>query len=57
MAAGSGRLDLCLIYEEQKYLIELKIRYGEKKYIYRKKAQIFKKSCMSENLITFVFDY
>ncbi|MDR1667164.1 MAG: AAA-like domain-containing protein, partial [Bacteroidales bacterium] len=30
MAAGSGRLDLCLVYEEQKYPIELKIRYGEK---------------------------
>jgi hypothetical protein len=30
MAAGSGRLDLCLIYEGQKYPIELKIRYGEK---------------------------
>jgi hypothetical protein len=30
MAAGRGRLDLCLIYEKQKYPIELKIRYGEK---------------------------
>jgi hypothetical protein len=30
MAAGSGRLDLCLFYEGQKYPIELKIRYGEK---------------------------
>jgi Holliday junction resolvase len=31
-AAGTGRLDLCIIYENQKYPIELKIRY-EKKYI------------------------
>jgi Holliday junction resolvase len=30
MAAGTGRLDLCLIYENQKYPIELKIRYGKK---------------------------
>jgi hypothetical protein len=30
MAAGRGRLDLCLIYENRKYPIELKIRYGEK---------------------------
>jgi hypothetical protein len=30
MAAGTGRLDLCLIYEGQKYPIELKIRYGKK---------------------------
>jgi hypothetical protein len=30
MGAGSGRLDLCLIYENRKYPIELKIRYGEK---------------------------
>jgi hypothetical protein len=30
MAAGTGRLDLCLIYENRKYPIELKIRYGEK---------------------------
>jgi Holliday junction resolvase len=30
MAAGSGRLDICLIYEGQKYPIELKIRYGDK---------------------------
>jgi hypothetical protein len=30
MAAGTGRLDICLIYENQKYPIELKIRYGEK---------------------------
>ncbi|MDR0392330.1 MAG: AAA-like domain-containing protein, partial [Planctomycetaceae bacterium] len=30
MAIGSGRLDLCLIYEGQKYPIELKIRYGQK---------------------------
>jgi hypothetical protein len=30
MAAGSGRLDLCLVYEGQKYPIELKIRYGPK---------------------------
>jgi hypothetical protein len=30
MAAGSGRLDLCLVYEDRKYPIELKIRYGEK---------------------------
>jgi type II secretory pathway predicted ATPase ExeA len=30
MASGSGRLDLCLVYENRKYPIELKIRYGEK---------------------------
>jgi hypothetical protein len=30
MAAGTGRLDLCLIYENHKYPIELKIRYGTK---------------------------
>jgi Holliday junction resolvase len=30
MAAGTGRLDLCLIYEDKKYPIELKIRHGEK---------------------------
>jgi len=30
MAAGKGRTDLCLVYEGQKYPIELKIRYGEK---------------------------
>ncbi|MDR1886833.1 MAG: AAA-like domain-containing protein, partial [Prevotellaceae bacterium] len=30
MAAGTGRLDICLIYENRKYPIELKIRYGEK---------------------------
>jgi hypothetical protein len=30
MAAGTGRLDLCLVYEGQKYPIELKLRYGEK---------------------------
>jgi hypothetical protein len=30
MAAGTGRLDICLIYEEQKYPIELKLWRGEK---------------------------
>jgi hypothetical protein len=30
MASGTGRIDLCLTYGEQKYPIELKIRYGEK---------------------------
>jgi molybdopterin-guanine dinucleotide biosynthesis protein len=30
MAAGKDRLDLCLIYENRKYLIELKIWRGEK---------------------------
>jgi len=30
MAAGKGRTDLCLVFEKQKYPIELKIRYGEK---------------------------
>ena len=29
MAAGTGRLDLCLIYGDRKYPVELKIRYGE----------------------------
>ena len=27
MAAGTGRLDLCLVYENEKYPIEIKIRY------------------------------
>jgi hypothetical protein len=30
LASGTGRLDLCLIYEDRKYPIELKIRYGDK---------------------------
>jgi hypothetical protein len=30
MAAGTGRLDLCLIYEGQKYPIEIKLNYGPK---------------------------
>jgi Holliday junction resolvase len=30
MASGTGRIDLCLIYEGRKYPIELKIRHGEK---------------------------
>ncbi|MDR1483910.1 MAG: ATP-binding protein [Planctomycetaceae bacterium] len=30
MAAGKGRLDLLLVYEGQKYPIELKIRYNDK---------------------------
>ncbi|MDR0572817.1 MAG: ATP-binding protein, partial [Tannerella sp.] len=30
MASGTGRLDLCLIYENRKYPIELKIRYGDR---------------------------
>ncbi|MDR0605677.1 MAG: AAA-like domain-containing protein, partial [Bacteroidales bacterium] len=30
IASGRGRLDLCLVYENQKYPIELKIRYGDK---------------------------
>jgi Cdc6-like AAA superfamily ATPase len=30
MAAGTGRLDLCLIYEGQKYPIELKLHRGKK---------------------------
>jgi hypothetical protein len=30
MVSGSGRLDLCLIYGNRKYPIELKIRYGNK---------------------------
>jgi hypothetical protein len=30
MASGTGRLDLCLVYENRKYPIELKIRYGDK---------------------------
>jgi hypothetical protein len=30
MASGSGRLDLCLVYGDRKYPIELKIRYGNK---------------------------
>ena len=30
MAAGTGRTDLCLVYDGQKYPIELKIRRGDK---------------------------
>jgi hypothetical protein len=30
MGAGTGRLDLCLVYERQKYPIELKLWRGEK---------------------------
>jgi AAA+ ATPase superfamily predicted ATPase len=30
MAAGTGRLDICLVYEEHKYPIELKLLRGEK---------------------------
>jgi hypothetical protein len=30
MAAGRGRLDLCVVYEGEKYPIELKLRNGEK---------------------------
>ncbi|MDR0371862.1 MAG: ATP-binding protein, partial [Prevotellaceae bacterium] len=30
MASGTGRLDLCLLYKDRKYPIELKIRYGNK---------------------------
>jgi hypothetical protein len=30
IASGTGRLNLCLLYENQKYPIELKIRYGKK---------------------------
>jgi type II secretory pathway predicted ATPase ExeA len=30
MAAGRGRLDLCVVYEGEKYPIELKLRRGEK---------------------------
>jgi Holliday junction resolvase len=30
MASGNGRLDLMMIYNDKKYPIELKIRYGKK---------------------------
>ncbi|MDR1065235.1 MAG: hypothetical protein LBL25_02580, partial [Oscillospiraceae bacterium] len=30
MAAGRGRLDLCIVYDGEKYPIELKLRRGEK---------------------------
>jgi hypothetical protein len=30
MAVGTGRLDLCLVYEQQKYPIELKLWRGER---------------------------
>jgi Holliday junction resolvase len=30
MAAGRGRLDLCAVYDGEKYPIELKLRRGEK---------------------------
>lgn len=32
MASGKGRLDLCVHYQELKYPIELKLRYGDKSY-------------------------
>jgi hypothetical protein len=32
LAAGTGRADLCVVYENHKYPIELKIRRGEKTY-------------------------
>jgi hypothetical protein len=32
MAAATGRADLCVIYQERKYPIELKIRRGDKTY-------------------------
>ncbi len=32
MASGNDRLDLCMHYQEGKYPIELKLRYGEKTY-------------------------
>jgi len=32
MAAGTGRADLCIIYMDRKYPIEMKIRYGENTY-------------------------
>jgi hypothetical protein len=41
MAAGTGRLDLCLIYENQKYPIELKIHRGNK-YLQKGFTQIAK---------------
>ncbi|MDR2287484.1 MAG: AAA-like domain-containing protein, partial [Prevotellaceae bacterium] len=41
MAAGTGRLDLCLIYENQKYPIELKIHRGNK-YLQKGFTQIVK---------------
>jgi Holliday junction resolvase len=41
IASGMGRLDLCLVYESQKYPIELKIRYGDK-YIEKGFEQISK---------------
>ena len=30
MTAGTGRLDLCLVYENEKYPIEIKVRYDSK---------------------------
>ncbi len=30
LAAGTGRTDICVVYDEKKYPIELKIRRGEK---------------------------
>jgi hypothetical protein len=30
MAAGTGRTDLCIVYKNEKYPIELKIRRGDK---------------------------
>ena len=32
MASGTGRLDLCVHYQGEKYPVELKLRYGEKTY-------------------------
>jgi hypothetical protein len=32
IASGKGRLDLCIHYQENRYPIELKLRYGDKTY-------------------------
>jgi hypothetical protein len=57
MASGTGRLDLCLVYENRKYPIELKIRYGDK-YIddgLEKTAQYMDLHCCTEGWMV-VFD-
>jgi hypothetical protein len=41
IASGTGHLDICLIYENRKYPVELKIRYGDK-YIVKGLNQIAK---------------
>lgn len=56
MAEGTKRLDLCLHYQEVKYPIELKLRYGDKTYQEGKKqlaGYMDKLGCVEGWLIVF----